>query len=498
MSVGLLTVATPEQPCTEMPLFTPDGKLAHAMPRSSQTHDHIRAFVIGDFGVDTKENSKQEWRSDFDVAKRNDAARWMGWYSEPQSNALPGNNFKSSPDFVVNVGDSFYQDGIRNTTDNRWNTTYEHIFAKPNNIYWYSVLGNHDWYGNEQDEDSSGTISQINYTHENPYNKWCMPDYNYTLTTTVTGSHNFKVKFVFIDTQSMLLDSEGGCRNASNDFEPSRRRTCCRGEEIPVFNDQIKWIKQQVCNRDGFQWVVVVGHHPLVSAGLRIRGSDTSITDSWIKTLFASGDVNETVRDRLLSKFIYDPYYLNTTMGVTLTDLLSTCGVDLYLSGHEHMTQVLTHKNKHSGHTMGMFAFGDSGKANLLNALIEEPDSDPCRITGQCFANDETVKNAWGDEWNLHFKDYHGGFADLRIHHNHIVLDTISSDGVKIDQFTIQKYQNTDNDSCSGASIISTPVLIFVALLILGFTVLLTNSYTKAIMSRGQGKHNSMRIEMTE
>eukprot|EP00755_Sulcionema_specki_P030704 Sspe_Gene.94981::Locus_67312_Transcript_1_1_Confidence_1.000_Length_1636::g.94981::m.94981/K14379/ACP5; tartrate-resistant acid phosphatase type 5 len=322
-----------------------------------------------------------------------------------------------SPAFVLNVGDSFYTDGIRNTTDGRWNTTFEHVFAKGSEK-WYSVLGNHDWYGNEIFQDDRGTYAQVEYTHSNPYHRWCMPDYNYTLTVRASG---FTMKIIFIDTQSMLVDTEGGCRDKANPAKVSRREKCCRGVSPNPFAEQLQWLANQACSSTA-DWTVVVGHIPLVTAGSRIQGFDKGVTEGWVEHVEASEDVKALLR----RKFIYRPSYKDEVMLEAIGPTLQRCNVDVYLSGHEHMTQHYTWGD------MALLGYGDSGKDNLIDYIEKEPSATACRLTGQCFASDAAVKAAWGRDFDLLFKDLGGAFGDIRFTKTEMKVATVSGNGTVI------------------------------------------------------------------
>jgi 3',5'-cyclic AMP phosphodiesterase CpdA len=74
--------------------------------------------------------------------------------------AAIGNYCNQFPcDFVLTLGDNFYNDGIDSTTDLQWQTKYKDIYGSLN-LPFYPSLGNHDYAGNEQ--------AQIDYSLADP------------------------------------------------------------------------------------------------------------------------------------------------------------------------------------------------------------------------------------------------------------------------------------------------------------------------------------------
>eukprot|EP01061_Rhynchopus_euleeides_P023413 TRINITY_DN38108_c0_g1_i1.p1 TRINITY_DN38108_c0_g1~~TRINITY_DN38108_c0_g1_i1.p1 ORF type:complete len:528 (+),score=192.71 TRINITY_DN38108_c0_g1_i1:33-1616(+) len=435
---GAVSVNTPRhKPCVARSPLNAQGYPLHLQPRDVQvaTGAVYRSYVLGDFGVDVRGNVPPgEWREDFNVTMRNAIAA-----------AMEGRTASYPADSVLNVGDSFYSDGLQNTTDARWNTTFEMAFPEPSDAYWYSVLGNHDWYGNYyQDDsgswvsDSSGVQAQIRYTTENAYGRWCMPDMNYTFAVSFGNGIqevDGEVRYIFIDTQSMRPDTDKGCRNDSNWAVPTKRSSAvyCKGEVVYATQAQLDWIESVACqklapeNEGKKMRTVVVGHHPLVTAGTRLRGSSPLVTAEWVSNAVAqylnkTGDPAkaEALRKVLLDDFIYDETeeFRDDVMQRILMPVFERCGVDAYVSGHEHMTMIASYEYNASvkGTThLRQMLFGDSGKSNLAETLTQEPSKTACQLTGQCFANSTYFAEVWGAGWSLHFKDHTGAFGDLAV-----------------------------------------------------------------------------------
>ena len=84
-----------------------------------------RFLVVGDWGRDGREGQQET------------------------ANAMAEVWDKYGAEFVVSTGDNFYNWGVRSASDHRWNTCFEHVYAK-RIAPWYGVLGNHDYGGSVQ------------------------------------------------------------------------------------------------------------------------------------------------------------------------------------------------------------------------------------------------------------------------------------------------------------------------------------------------------------
>lgn len=53
--------------------------------------------------------------------------------------------------FLIALGDNFYNDGVTSIFDELWDTAFHDVYSTPSlDIPWYSILGNHDYHGNIQ------------------------------------------------------------------------------------------------------------------------------------------------------------------------------------------------------------------------------------------------------------------------------------------------------------------------------------------------------------
>ena len=194
---------------------------------------------------------------------------------------------KIEPEFIIATGDNFYPNGVASIQDPLWQSSYEEVYSAHSlNVDWYVVLGNHDYRGNPQ--------AEVEYT--NISRRWNMSSrYFHKDITTDDGA---SVRLVFIDT-SPLNDEY---------YHEDNYRDKVIGQDTTA---QLAWMDSLLAV-DGFDWKIVVGHHPLYSGGKRI-------------------DDQNFVRPHLEPRF--EKYR-----------------VDVYLAGHEHDLQHIKPANKVTHH----------------------------------------------------------------------------------------------------------------------------------------------------
>ncbi len=185
-------------------------------PYVSSTSEALHVMALGDAGTGT--------------AGQQEVADAMGDYA------------KNNPvDFVLYLGDNFYEDGVSSTSDPLWQTHFEEVYNPTTlNMNFYAVLGNHDHHGNAQ--------AQVDYTPLSP--RWEMPGRYYTYARTLLDSTT--IRFIGIDTESIVW----GHAN-----KPA----------------QLTWLEAvlDTCTAD---WKVVFGHHPIYSNGWH-GNNQTMITE---------------------------------------------------------------------------------------------------------------------------------------------------------------------------------------------------------------------------
>jgi tartrate-resistant acid phosphatase type 5 len=205
-------------------------------------------------------------------------------------------------DFIVSTGDNFYPIGVASTQDPAWQASFEQVY-KYHSLHfpWYITLGNHDYAGNVN--------AQIEYSQIS--RRWNLPDRYYTFTKTLNGGK--KALFVVLDTSP---------------FEKPYYQNENMKAEIQAQDTlkQKKWLERVLSQADTtIAWKMVVGHHPLYSAGKRY-GKTQDAENAFLP--------------------IFTKY-----------------GVDAYLCGHEHDLQHL----KLTGKTHYFVSGAGSEKVNKFH-----------------------------------------------------------------------------------------------------------------------------------
>ncbi|CAE7463828.1 ACP5 [Symbiodinium sp. CCMP2592] len=206
--------------------------------------------------------------------------------------ALAMKHLAQSPEvdirFVALLGDNAYPMGVSGTDDVVWRGIFEDVFQFGRGLKWYAVLGNHDYW--------NVASAQVAYTYRHGYlseeaGRWYMPAHWYS---EVVEHKGISICMLALDTEQangMSHHSEEG-----NDI-------------FPYFRKQRAWFEREVSKPVCQQahWIVVLGHHCVISAGP--RGSIPHM----------------------------QPFL----------DVMVTWHVDLFLCGHDHVSQHAQHMGIH-------------------------------------------------------------------------------------------------------------------------------------------------------
>ena len=208
---------------------------------------------------------------------------WGEYFSEDMKMTID----KQYYDMIFLLGDNFYPDGIKKYKDNNWNKLYYNF---PKNIIKYVVLGNHDYIGNIH--------YQLMKTFSSNYFSWYLPHFFYDI-----KDENNSVHYIYIDTQLLSLFYTSNMLSSSNVEEKYLQKFF---KLYDIYHlEQKKWLENTL-EKSSFKWKIICGHYPIISGGPHQH-------------------VNE------LSEY--------------LEPLLYKYNVDLYVSGHDHNSQLLKKNN---------------------------------------------------------------------------------------------------------------------------------------------------------
>lgn len=192
---------------------------------------------------------------------------------------------RQKPEFILTLGDNFYDRGVKSIYDPLWNTSWRDIFIKPHanmrNIEWRAVLGNHDYYGGYKSIEAQKERTAFD-------KNWYLPKENYYYRDRETNSY-----FIHIDT----------CKIYPELYQETA--LMISKSEIDETLDYLEFILERA-RRHNANWIFVFGHYHIFSNG----------------------------------------YYKNyEVMEQRLLPILLKYDVDVYFCGHEHNFQVLEYKN---------------------------------------------------------------------------------------------------------------------------------------------------------
>lgn len=154
--------------------------------------------------------------------------------------------------FVVSLGDNFYDDGVADLQDPHWEQSYERVYsAESLQVPWYVILGNHDYRGN--------CNAQLQYAQMHP--KWNMPARYYSKVYPIDAATN--VECFYIDTTPFIRGY----------LKDKHMRDIAQQDT----GKQFQWLDAALGDSKA-QWKIVLGHHPVYSAG-KYHGNEPDLIE---------------------------------------------------------------------------------------------------------------------------------------------------------------------------------------------------------------------------
>lgn len=208
-----------------------------------------------------------------------------------------GDYIDNSIDFIINLGDSFYEEGVTSTTDPLWNTRFEDIYdAVTLNMPFYCILGNHDYRGNID--------AQIDYVSPNN-DRWQMPDRYYSKTFTLSDTEDTQIDFFFLDTEQIFYGDA----------------------------EQLVWLDESLSSSTA-QWKIVLGHRPLYSYGY--HGMNGTLIPRLQPILNNNADLYMSGHEHDIQILgpLYDVYHIvNGSAGASWTTVVGVGDLTIFAAG---------------------------------------------------------------------------------------------------------------------------------------------------------------------
>lgn len=208
---------------------------------------------------------------------------WGEYFTEDMRKTI----YKQNYDIIFLLGDNFYPDGIKKYKDKNWNKLYYNF---PDNIIKHVVLGNHDYIGNVH--------YQIMKTFSSKYFSWYLPHYFYDVKDELNSIH-----YIHIDTQLLSLYYTSNMLSSCNVDEKYLQKYYKIYDIYQL--EQKKWL-ENILEKSSYKWKIICGHYPIISGG---------------------------------------PHQHVSELSEYMEPLLYKYDIDLYISGHDHNSQLLKKNN---------------------------------------------------------------------------------------------------------------------------------------------------------
>ncbi len=170
------------------------------------------------------------------------------------ASALSQFSREHKPEFLVSVGDNFYNDGVKDHDDPQWQSKFEEMYPQDAMPFpFFAVLGNHDWVSNPATQ----------FSYRGPSGRWRMDGFYYKV-----AAGEGLVDLFMIDTDLWL---------------PQYGAT-------GVGDKQLKWLDAEL-GKSTAKWKILVGHHPPYTDGIHAIDADMNIVRTHVSPLLEKHNV---------------------------------------------------------------------------------------------------------------------------------------------------------------------------------------------------------------
>eukprot|EP00756_Hemistasia_phaeocysticola_P022057 Hpha_TRINITY_DN15810_c1_g6::TRINITY_DN15810_c1_g6_i1::g.191328::m.191328/K14379/ACP5; tartrate-resistant acid phosphatase type 5 len=261
---------------------------------------------------------------------------------------------KHSPEFVLALGDNFYDSGVKSVDDPQFKSKFEDTFTQSSlQVPWYVGAGNHDYYGG-----TKGVEAEIEYSQKST--RWNYPSLYYS--KDLKGTDGTTVTLVSVDTWRI----NGGDTFVAWD---SKRNTGVVRDPALV-HEHVAMGKISTTTRDLILGTFPVAEGPITSTG---SGDDTQL--QWLDGVLSNSTADWKI---VMGHF---PVHSATkgehgdtpSLKKFLEPILEKHNVLAYFSGHDHILQHISINGVNylgSGAGARTHSSIDSGYSGLKGTLL--------------------------------------------------------------------------------------------------------------------------------
>lgn len=244
-------------------------------------------------------------------------------------------------DFMISVGDNFYPAGVFGVDDPLWDRAWEDVYHHPElDIPVHVVLGNHDHGGFH--------AAQLEYARQN--DRWTMPGLYYAWTEELADGVD--VDFFAIDTEPIRAGLDGRRSQETVAIRAARVRRSLAWHEVELPESLVRYIAERVHVNDDVSVLRIVEYarrsgrpidRPLIDEAIA-AGVEEKYPEqlAWLDRALEDSDATW--------KIVYGHHPLyghhprrghQLSMIERVEPILVRHGVDLYIAGHDHHTDLM-------------------------------------------------------------------------------------------------------------------------------------------------------------
>ncbi|XP_071838746.1 tartrate-resistant acid phosphatase type 5-like [Apostichopus japonicus] len=196
-------------------------------PEQEQVEDGLHFVMIGDIGGDQ--------HPPYTTSEQLQTAR-----------ALTSLTAKFRLDFIAELGDNFYYNGVSHVNDSRFQDTFERVYNAESlrDVPWYITAGNHDWDGN--------VSAQIEYSQYSE--RWNYPALYYSKRFPIPNTDGAALRLIMVDT--MII-----CGNVNHSVPGSPP---IGPTDKNASSSELRWLENEL-SLARETYVIVAGHYPVWS-----------------------------------------------------------------------------------------------------------------------------------------------------------------------------------------------------------------------------------------